>query len=162
MTYSNAPDAPALDAAGRGRACPPGGALSSPEAAGGEFAPHGLTRQARLGQNYPNPYANETTVPFTLTYPADVRLILLDPLGRRVVAIIRKGLGPGEHCIALNLRGLGLAAGNYVYQLQVAGSHGLCRQSKTMTAGPDSLPAEKRAPGRAARGPASGHDRRVN
>ncbi|ALW85199.1 hypothetical protein AUC43_08890 [Hymenobacter sedentarius] len=88
-----------------------------------------------LGQNHPNPYWGETTVPFTLTNGGDVRLDLFDLAGRKVAGINRKGMRAGEHTIALNLSGLGLAAGQYVYQLQVTNSYGVYRQSKTMTAG---------------------------
>ncbi|MCC3154527.1 hypothetical protein Q3A66_15170 [Hymenobacter sp. BT770] len=88
-----------------------------------------------LGQNHPNPYLGETTVPFTLTNGGDVRLDLFDLAGRKVAGINRKGMLAGEHAIPLNLSGLGLAAGQYVYQLQVTNSYGVYRQSKTMTAG---------------------------
>ena len=88
-----------------------------------------------LGQNYPNPYFGETTVPFTLTNGGDVRLDLFDLAGRKMAGINRKGMQPGEQTINLNLSGLGLAAGDYVYQLQVTNSHGVYRQSRLMTAG---------------------------
>jgi len=87
-----------------------------------------------LGQNFPNPHEGETTIPFTLTNAADVRLDLFDPLGRKVAGIVRKGLSAGEHRIPLNLRGLGLPAGDYSYQLQVATRYGTYRQRKLMTA----------------------------
>ena len=87
-----------------------------------------------LGQNYPNPHLGETTVPFILTNGGDVRLDLFDLAGRKMAGINRKGMQPGEQTINLNLSGLGLAAGDYVYQLQVTNSHGVYRQSKLMTA----------------------------
>lgn len=90
--------------------------------------------QFTLGQNHPNPYTDETTVPFTLTNPADVRLDLFDPLGRKVAGILRRGLDPGSHCIHLNLCGLGLPAGDYSYQLQVTSRYGTYRQRRVMTA----------------------------
>ncbi|GAB3290219.1 hypothetical protein GCM10027511_02480 [Hymenobacter humi] len=87
-----------------------------------------------LGQNYPNPYVGETTVPFTLTNTSDVRLDLFDLAGRKVAGIVRKNQGAGEHTIKLNLGGLGLPPGDYLYQLQVSNSRGVYRQSKLMTA----------------------------
>ena len=47
---------------------------------------------------------------------------------------VRKNLLPGEHSINLNLSGLGLQTGNYVYQLDVLDAHGRHRRSKIMTA----------------------------
>lgn len=87
-----------------------------------------------LGQNFPNPHEGETTIPFTLTNPADVRLDLFDPLGRKVAGVVRRGLDAGPHRIPLNLRGLGLPAGDYSYQLQVANRYGTYRQRMPMTA----------------------------
>lgn len=86
-----------------------------------------------LGQNYPNPHTGETTVPFTLTNPSDVRLDILDLMGRKVAGVVRKGRSPGTQSIKLNLTGLGLPAGDYVYELQVTTKHGLYRQSMLMT-----------------------------
>lgn len=85
-----------------------------------------------LGQNYPNPHLGETTVPFTLTNPADVRLDLFDPLGRKVFGIARKGLEPGLQTIYLNIDGLGLLEGMYSYQLQVTNRRGVFRHRRTM------------------------------
>ncbi|OGX81950.1 hypothetical protein BEN47_04830 [Hymenobacter lapidarius] len=88
-----------------------------------------------LGQNYPNPYHGETTVPFTLSNGGDVRLDLFDAASRKVASILRKEMGVGNHTIHLNLSGLGLRTGDYTYQLQVTNSRGVYRQSKPMTAG---------------------------
>lgn len=87
-----------------------------------------------LGQNYPNPCADATTVPFTLSNGSDVRLDLFDAAGRKVIGVLRREMSPGAHTIVLNLSGLGLRAGEYNYQLQVANSRGVYRQSKPMTA----------------------------
>lgn len=90
--------------------------------------------QLTLGQNYPNPYNNETTVPFTLSDPADVRLSLFDLLGRKVAGVVRRQLAPGEQSIVLNLQGLGLPPGDYVYRLQVLTPYGVFGLSRLMTA----------------------------
>jgi hypothetical protein len=87
-----------------------------------------------LGQNYPNPFVRETTVPFTLNVNADVRLDLFDPLGRKMAGVVRKGRHAGAQSIKLNLDGMGLAAGHYTYQLEVTTRHGVYRQRKLMTA----------------------------
>jgi hypothetical protein len=87
-----------------------------------------------LGQNYPNPFDGETTVPFTLNMAADVRLDILDLGGRKVAGVVRKGRSAGEQSIKLNLGGLGLSPGDYLYQLQITCKHGVFYQSRMMTA----------------------------
>lgn len=86
-----------------------------------------------LGQNYPNPHNGETTVPFTLANPSDVRLDIFDLQGRKVAGVVRKGRSPGTQSIKLNLSGLGLPPGDYVYELQVTTRYGVYRQSMLMT-----------------------------
>ncbi|MBC8085152.1 MAG: T9SS type A sorting domain-containing protein [Hymenobacter sp.] len=88
----------------------------------------------RLDQNYPNPFEGETTVPFVLNTAADVRLDLLDLSGRKVAGVVRKDRAAGAQSIKLNLRGLGLPAGDYLYQLQVTCQHGVFQQRLRMTA----------------------------
>ncbi len=86
-----------------------------------------------LGQNAPEPFRAETTIPFTLTNGADVRLEFFDPAGRKVASVVRKGLSAGKQQIHLNLFGLDLPAGSYSYQLQVTSQFGTFRQRRTMT-----------------------------
>jgi hypothetical protein len=86
-----------------------------------------------LGQNYPNPHNGETTVPFELSAAADVRLEILDLLGRKVAGVVRKGRSAGHQSIKLNLAGLGLPPGDYVYQLEAATRTTVYRQSKLMS-----------------------------
>lgn len=105
--------------------------------------PHGLTtipggsRVAGgyflLGQNYPNPHHGETTVPFTLLATADIRLDLFDQLGRKMAGVVRKSRNAGAQTIKLNLTGLGLSAGDYIYRMQVSNRFGTYEQSKQMT-----------------------------
>lgn len=89
--------------------------------------------QFTLGQNFPNPYEQVTTVPITLRNGSDVVLELFDLSGRKVAAVQRKSLAPGEHLLRLDVQELGLPAANYVYQLNVTNSLGTFRQCKMMT-----------------------------
>ena len=89
--------------------------------------------QFTLGQNYPNPHAGETTVPFALANSADIHLNISDLMGRKVAGVVRKGRSPGPQSIKLNLTGLGLPPGDYVYELQVTTKHGTYCQSRLMT-----------------------------
>ena len=86
-----------------------------------------------LSQNVPNPHEGETVIAFTLLYPADVRLEIFDLLGRKMAAIVRKGLPSGEHRIQVNLRGLCLPVGDYPYQLQAVSGYGVHCLSRVMT-----------------------------
>ncbi|GAB3851792.1 hypothetical protein GCM10028822_18820 [Hymenobacter terrigena] len=86
-----------------------------------------------LGQNYPNPHNGETTVPFTLPTVADVHLDLFDQLGRKMAGVVRKGRSAGPQSIKLNLTGLGLPPGDYIYRLHVSNRFGIYQQSKLMT-----------------------------
>lgn len=86
-----------------------------------------------LGQNFPNPYNNETSIPVTLQLPSDVTLDLFDLQGRKVKTIERIGLSSGEHKVDLNMQTLGLSTGNYAYQLTVKNSNGIFVGSKLMT-----------------------------
>ncbi|GAB2849847.1 T9SS type A sorting domain-containing protein [Hymenobacter ruber] len=99
----------------------------------GTGAPRAADSPFVLGQNYPNPHTGETTVPFTLPTPADVHLDLFDQLGRKMAGVVRKGRSAGAQNIKLNLEGLGLPAGDYIYRLQVSNRFGIFQQAKQMT-----------------------------
>jgi protocatechuate 3,4-dioxygenase beta subunit len=90
--------------------------------------------QFKLGQNFPNPYSEETTIPFILTNPSDVKIELWDITGRKVATIKKEKLGSGEQSIKLNMKLLGIPSENYVYQIEVVNSNGSFRQCKMMTA----------------------------
>lgn len=90
--------------------------------------------QFKLGQNFPNPYIDETTIPFSLKSNSDVKLELFDLNARKVVEISRKNMEAGDNQIKLNLKEQGIARGNYVYQLEVSNQKGTYRQCKMMTA----------------------------
>ena len=94
---------------------------------------YGPTGSFTLQQNHPDQHAGATSIPFTLTTSSDVQLDVFDPQGRKVMGVARKGLGPGEQIIHLNLSGLGLPAGTYSYQVQVANRYGAYRQRQLMT-----------------------------
>lgn len=90
-------------------------------------------KQVILQQNHPNPFNNETTIPFELMLPAKVQLTLWDISGKQV-ATINKGMLPaGNHQINLNLKTMGLSNANYAYQLEVENSNGIFKDCKMMT-----------------------------
>ena len=90
--------------------------------------------QFKLGQNYPNPYRTQTTIPFSLKTASVVKIGLFDLMGRRVAEIDKGSMNAGEQKVSVNPAGMGIAAGNYIYQLEVSNSEGTFRQCKMMTA----------------------------
>lgn len=89
--------------------------------------------QFKLGQNFPNPFARETTIPFQLTNPSEVQIDLFGLSGKKLASLDGGRLGAGKQEILLNLQSMGLAPGNYIYQLQVSNGNGTFRQCKVMT-----------------------------
>ncbi len=88
-----------------------------------------------LGQNQPNPMVRTTTIPLTLQSTSDVVLAMYDHAGKRCAMIQHAGLAAGDHLLAIDLDKLGLASGNYVYEVTVTNGNGQFRQAKMMTAG---------------------------
>ncbi|GAB3940440.1 DUF1501 domain-containing protein [Spirosoma harenae] len=71
---------------------------------------------AALGQNTPNPFADQTEIQFTLKQARTVRLSLYNMQGREV-AILRDGaFDKGNYAVSVN--GAGLMAGHYLYSLK--------------------------------------------
>jgi len=87
-----------------------------------------------LGQNYPNPYAGTTSIPFTLAKQSDVNLNIYDLNGRLIKSIKKEALAAGDHTITLNTNELGISTATYLYRLQIINEHGVFQQAKIMTA----------------------------
>ena len=81
--------------------------------------------QYRLGDSYPNPFNPAVVLPLDLaTDAAEVSLTVYDVLGRRVRQVWDGPLGVGTHRFAWDGRdeaGKGVAAGVYIYQVEVDG-----------------------------------------
>lgn len=86
-----------------------------------------------LGQNYPNPIKDFTTIPFTLVKQSDVKIDLYDMNGRLVNTVQEDKLASGEHTININLSSLGLPSANYIYRIQIVNENGIFSQAKIMT-----------------------------
>lgn len=91
--------------------------------------------QFKLKQNFPNPFKDKTTIPFTLTNPSDATIILFDLMGRKTGEIKMNSLSAGEHEMEIDFKYLGIAPANYIYQLEVKNSNGRFAQCKMMTMG---------------------------
>ena len=81
--------------------------------------------QHRLGDSYPNPFNPAVVLPLDLaTDAAGVSLTVYDVLGRRVRQVWDGPLGSGSHRFVWDGRdaaGKGVAAGVYIYQVEVDG-----------------------------------------
>ncbi len=81
--------------------------------------------QHRLGDSYPNPFNPAVVIPLELaTDAAGVSLRVYDVLGRRVRQVWQGPLGAGSHRFVWDGRdaaGKGVAAGVYVYRVEVDG-----------------------------------------
>jgi protocatechuate 3,4-dioxygenase beta subunit len=91
-------------------------------------------KQFNMGQNFPNPFDKETTIPFKLINGGDVTIDLYDLNGRKVATLLNNNLQSGEHQCRVNFQKLGLATANYVYQIEVKSSDGVFKDVKMMTA----------------------------
>ncbi|MBL7826126.1 MAG: T9SS type A sorting domain-containing protein [Saprospiraceae bacterium] len=86
-----------------------------------------------LGQNFPNPYIDQTTIPFVLKQPSEITLELWDLSGRKVATLLQDSRSAGEYQLVVNPSSLGLSKGNYVYQLTAVNSNGRFSMPKLMT-----------------------------
>ena len=85
----------------------------------------GQPARHRLGDAYPNPFNPAMVIPLDLATDQErVHLILYDVLGRRVRQLWEGPLRAGSHRFVWNGRdetGKGVAAGVYIYKVEVAG-----------------------------------------
>ena len=88
----------------------------------------GRPAQHRLGDSYPNPFNPAVVIPLDLAKDAaQVSLRVYDVLGRRVHQVWDGPLGAGSHRFVWDGRdekGKGVAAGVYVYKVEVDGRGG--------------------------------------
>ena len=81
------------------------------------------TDGSTIGQNFPNPFRDQTSIPFVLVKRERVTLAVYDIQGKLVRTLLNnKSLGEGEHFISFDGKdqlGSTLASGNYVYTITV-------------------------------------------
>ena len=75
----------------------------------------------RLEANYPNPFNPSTVLPFTLERAADVRLDVLDELGRPIARVLDGPVQAGSHRVVFDADDYRLPGGVYLYRLVVDG-----------------------------------------
>lgn len=72
-----------------------------------------------LGQNYPNPFVTQTTIPVMLEKPARVTIKVYNSIGQEVAVVANHDLENGLHEIPFSASHL--PAGVYFYQMTIAG-----------------------------------------
>ena len=73
----------------------------------------------QLAQNYPNPFNPSTTIAFSLSQTAEVKLSVFDLSGREVAVLVNGLLEAGQN--ELSFDASALASGIYLYRLQADG-----------------------------------------
>jgi hypothetical protein len=87
----------------------------------------------QLGANYPNPFNNSTTIPFTLKNAGHVTIKIFDLLGREVAVVVDEEKAEGKQTITINNgKGVKLNQGSYMYQLTVENNAGKFSQTKML------------------------------
>jgi hypothetical protein len=74
------------------------------------------TASSSLGQNYPNPFNGTTWIPFTVSTPARVTLVLCNTLGQRIRTIFEGYSSSGTHLVKVDINEL--ASGVYWCRLE--------------------------------------------
>jgi hypothetical protein len=80
--------------------------------------------RTQLGQAFPNPLSESTTIPFALVSAGNIRIRVLDLAGREVRVLLDAVAEPGEQSViwnGRNERGERVPAGMYLYELQTPG-----------------------------------------
>jgi hypothetical protein len=88
-----------------------------------------VPRALTLHPNYPNPFADRTTIRYALPVPTDVHLSVYNLLGQRVATLVDGAQSAGTHTTTLHADGL--ASGVYLLRLHAGGAHRTARMVVT-------------------------------
>ena len=86
----------------------------------------------KMGDTYPNPLTNNTTIPFTLNSDAKVQVKILDMFGRELAQLLNENCAAGSHTIQINRYTEGLAVGSYLCQMVIENTSGRFLQTKML------------------------------
>lgn len=89
---------------------------------------HPLAQPFTLAPNYPNPFAGTTTLSYSITEPAHLRLAVVDLLGRTIDTLVDGSQAPGTYTVAFDATDL--PSGLYFYRLE---ANDVLVQARTMT-----------------------------
>jgi protocatechuate 3,4-dioxygenase beta subunit len=86
-----------------------------------------------LGQNYPNPYHKDISIPLTLHQSGRVVIELFDLNGKKLLVLHDNQLSEGDHTVSFTMDNLGLPVAPYLYQITFTNIHGTFTDIKMMT-----------------------------
>lgn len=81
-------------------------------------------------QNYPP--GSATIIPFKLVSLSNVVIDIYDTLGKRITGIFSQKVDSGKHEVVFNNENVGLAKGNYIYQMTIENESGRYYQCKVL------------------------------
>ncbi|MBC8367316.1 T9SS type A sorting domain-containing protein, partial [bacterium] len=74
-----------------------------------------------MARNFPNPFNPKTSIRFDLPEAQDVKLVVYDTMGRRIVTLLNESMQPGFHSVdwmGKDDRGNAVASGIYFYRIE--------------------------------------------
>lgn len=89
-------------------------------------------QQNQIGQNFPNPFTDSTTIPVQLASSSDVHIEIFDLTGRSIAVITNEKLTAGTHQIHLNRGDYSLSSGYYIYKVTISNNQGTFTENKRM------------------------------
>lgn len=90
------------------------------------------SNQFSIGTNYPNPFSEFTTIPFTLANPSHVTVTVYDLSGRVIAVLADEDMDAGKQSVIFNQKKE--LKGTYIYKIKVKNNNGEFSQSKFMLA----------------------------
>jgi len=79
---------------------------------------HDTPRAFTLEQNYPNPFNPVTTIRYSISKAAHIRIAVYDILGREIAVLVDRNQTAGNHEITFNAQNL--PSGTYIYRIDTA------------------------------------------
>ena len=84
-----------------------------------------------LYRNYPNPFNDTTTIPYSVSYPAQIKIDVSTLLGQHMVTLVDHAEIPGYHHIQWNGRnGDGLESSSGIYLVQMKEGSNIIKSRK--------------------------------
>ena len=87
---------------------------------------------SQLGQNYPNPFSDKTTIPVQLLLASKVSLQVYDLNGRMIGKPVVNQFSSGSQSIVVERSALNLSSGYYIYKVRIENADGVFEQNKKM------------------------------
>ncbi|MFT3794985.1 T9SS type A sorting domain-containing protein [Flavobacterium sp.] len=88
-----------------------------------------------VGQNYPNPFTDQTTIPLGLSSASTVSIQIFDLNGRAIGNTITNELAAGNQAITLDRARLRLSSGYYIYKVKIENADGVFNLNRKMIVG---------------------------